>query len=326
MTNPSTEIVEAGEQSLAVLSPTEQRVLVLVEEFKLSFRRTLELSIDLGEALEAHKATLDHGEWMPWLEQHFELGDRMARRFMELYTNRKVLSDLPPGTSTDAAILWLRKQRRGPRPVRIVGVDAEAPDRPLLRGCGPDWSTGAIVKSIVLVSFPGARMALDVTYGNGNFWSEGAPIPVTGHDMDEARAPDGVMDFTDLKYDDATWDVVSFDPPHLADGGEDSVMTGRFGTVATQAALDDLIIDGVREAWRVCSMGVIVKVTNHVHGQTFQYEQALIEEALDWKIPYYDLVYQFRDHAFIDPSWGVQRSAYNNVSVYAVLKKGSQIH
>jgi hypothetical protein len=178
---------------------------------------------------------------------------------------------------------------------------------------------------MLLTLFPDARMALDVTYGLGNFWSEGAPVPVTGHDVLAERAPDGVMDYTELQYDDATWDVVLFDPRHLADGGDDSVMTNRFGTAATQEEIDNQIIDGSRECWRVCRLGMIVKVTNHVHGHVFQEEETLVGEALNYLIPY-DKVYQVRDHAFIDPSWGEQCSAYNNGAVYLVYRKGDQRH
>jgi hypothetical protein len=119
------------------------------------------------------------------------------------------------------------------------------------------------------------------------------------------------------------FDVVVFDPPHLADGGE-SVMTGRFGTVATQAALEELITAGAREAWRVCSKGVVVKITDHVHARVFNDMSMLVCDAIaTWP---YDKVHQVRDHAFIDPSWGEQLSAYSNGSTYLIFRKDSQLH
>jgi len=281
-----------------------------------------EWRIRLGEVLTEIKTRLGHGNWLPYIRENLALEHAQVSNYLKLAESSNAVRNMPTGLSMREELKLLR----GSRPARPVRIDVAAPDRPLLRFCGPDWSTSAIVKSIILVAFPGARMALDVTYGLGNFWSEGAPIPVTGHDRRAERAPDGVMDFTDLAYDDATWDVVCFDPSHLADGGEESEMADRFGTEQDQEAIDNAIIEGTREAWRVCSQGIIVKVCNHVHGETFQYEQALVEEALDWKIPYYDLVYQVRDHAFIDPIWGPQKSAYNNGAVYVILKKGSQLH
>jgi hypothetical protein len=333
MTTSRSKLAAAGETSLAVISATEQRILVLVEEFKLTFRRTLELSVDLGEALEAHKATLPHGDWLPWVEEHFELGERMARRFMELYRNRSDLTDLPASTSMDAAVKWLQAQRRQPKATPLQdgepdgegGIDGEAPGSPLLRFAPPDTPTHVLVQQMLLTLFPDALTVLDATFGSGSFWSGSSPYRVVGHDLDPDRAPDGVMDFTDLQYNDATFDVVLLDPPHLADGGDDAVMAGRFGTVATQAALDNLIIDGTREAWRCCSKGIIVKVSDHVHGQVFQDETVLIGEALGY-IDVYDKVYQVRSHAFIDPSWGEQCSAYNNGSVFLVYRKGDQRH
>jgi len=326
MTNPSTEIVRVGEETPLTLGEVRDNVLYLVDQFATAWKRTLVDAVELGQALIELKAMTPHGEWLPWLEDNFPLGVAMAERFMKMGRNSSEMLNLPADTPITAAMKMLQAKRREARPLRPVTIDATVPDRPLLRFCGPDWSTGAIVKSIVLVAFPEARTILDVTYGLGNFWSEGAPVPVTAHDLAPERAPNGVMDYTDLQYDDATWDVVTLDPRHLANGGEDSVMTNRFGTAATQEEIDNQIIDGTRECWRVCSMGLIVKVTNHVHAATFQYEQGLVEEALDWKIPYYDLVYQVRDHAFIDPTWGPQKSAYNNGSVYIILKKGSQLH
>jgi len=331
MPNPSTtEIVLAGETGVSLAQP-DQRVLYLIQEFASAWKRTLELSIDLGEALIDLKATLPHGQFGPWLEQHAPFTERHARRFMDLWANRTLVSELPSDTGVTAAMRWVQAQRRTPRPTPehepdIDGVDAEATREPLLRFWLPGAPTHVIVNQMLLTFFPDASTALDVTYGSGNFWSQTTHLAVTGHDLDEYCAPDGVMDFTDLKYDDASFDVVLFDPPHIADGGDDSVMATRFSTVATQTALDELILQGTREAWRVCDKGIIVKVTNHVHGRLFQNEVDLVAEALGWNQPLYDQVHQVRDHAFIDPSWGEQMSAYNNGSTFLVYRKGSQIH
>jgi hypothetical protein len=48
--------------SLELVSPTEQRVSALIAEFAQSWKHTLELAIELGEALVELKAELGHGK------------------------------------------------------------------------------------------------------------------------------------------------------------------------------------------------------------------------------------------------------------------------
>ena len=331
MTTPHSEIVLVGDAS-ASPDPPQARVLFLIQEFTISFRRSLELAVDLGEALTELKASLPHGEWVPWLDAYAPFGERMAQHLMYLWQRRNDISGLPPDTGIGAAIKWLQARNRTPRPTPehdpATGghVDVEPIFEPLLRYCLPGTPTDVIISRMLLTFFPGARTALDVTYGSGNFWGETTHIDLMAHDLDPTRAPHGVMSFTELDYDDASFDVVLFDPPHLADGGDDSVMANRFGTVQGQAQLDELVMAGTREAWRVCGQGIIVKITNHVHGQRFQNERDLVAEALGWNQPLYDEVHQVRDHAFIDPSWREQMSAYNNGSTFLVYRKGAQIH
>jgi modification methylase len=107
---------------IEVVSPTEQRVRDLLDEFAQSWKRTLGLAVLLGEALEAHKKTLKHGAWLTWVEERFELGERMAQRFMALAANASEMSDLPPGTPITAALEWLQEQRRLLRASRRNGL------------------------------------------------------------------------------------------------------------------------------------------------------------------------------------------------------------
>ena len=44
---------------------------------------------------------------------------------------------------------------------------------------------------------------------------------------------------------------------------------------------------------------------------------------MDWAPPY-DVVYQVRPRAFIDPKWGMQQHAYNNGSTYLIYKRRAQ--
>jgi hypothetical protein len=62
----------------------ETRVRLLAAEFAESWKRTLDLAVQLAVALIELKAELGHGKWLPWVEESFPLGERMARNFMSL--------------------------------------------------------------------------------------------------------------------------------------------------------------------------------------------------------------------------------------------------
>ena len=193
---------------------------------------------------------------------------------------------------------------------------------PLLRFC-QDLPTPLIVSQILRVFFPDARTALDSTYGLGGFWDGSESIEVTGLDNDAGRHMDGEVDFRDMPYDNEAFDVVLFDPPHLADGGSESIMVERFKTYS-DAELPDVIRDGTAEAWRVAKLGIVVKICEHVHGQKYVPEARWVEDAVP--APVYDKVHQVRTGAMIDPKWEEQLSAYNNGSTYLIFRKDGPLH
>lgn len=111
---------------------------------------------------------------------------------------------------------------------------------------------------------------LDVTYGRGGFWTQYRPADLTAHDL----AIDGI-DFRDLPYADATFDVVVFDPPYIAQGGRDTSSIPEFlnhyGLVdvpKTTTALGELIDSGITEATRVLQPQgrLFVKCMDYVNG------------------------------------------------------------
>jgi hypothetical protein len=227
---------------------------------------------------------------------------------------------------TVSGALKLARRPTAPRPVPKTVESASDQVLPLERfmiGATP----AQVITSIVRTLLPSAKTALDPTYGLGNFHDGTLGLSVAAHDKEESRAPDGVMLVEDLDYEDASIDVVLFDPPHLADLSEDSIMGERFGTMS-QEDIDNLIINGTRECWRVCRIAIVVKITDSVHGGVFQEESALVGEALNWSTPY-EKVHQVRARGVVDPRWEAEHdrySAYNNGSTYLVFKKGSQVH
>lgn len=212
--------------------------------------------------------------------------------------------------------------RRKPaaRPPAAVARPGDHP--PLLRFCPPGMTSAWIVNAIVGVCFPDARTALDPTFGEGAFWKNGTHLDLTAHDSLEERAPNGVVDFRNLPYIDQQFDLVVFDPPHIADAGADSIMGQRYGTYSSDELLR-VIWTGTREAWRVARLGIIVKVTDGVHGQEYVEESAAVRMAAGRP---YDIVYQTREASLPDPKWGEQLSAYNNGSTYLIFRKDGPKH
>jgi hypothetical protein len=54
-------------------------------------RTTLEKAIRIGELLAKQKASLGHGQWLPWLEANVELNPRTAQRYIRVWENRQML-------------------------------------------------------------------------------------------------------------------------------------------------------------------------------------------------------------------------------------------
>jgi len=193
---------------------------------------------------------------------------------------------------------------------------------PLLRFC-QGLETPVIIAQILRVYFPDAETAFDSTGGASGFWDGSEPVKVTALYVDPQRADGAVGDFQQLDWDDESFDVVLFDPPHLADSSAGAIMAEKFGSVPDDE-LQDVICGGCREAWRIARLGVIVKVTDHVHAQRYVLESDWVRTAIGQ--PPYDEVYQVRSGAMIDPKWEEQLSAYNNGSTYLIFRKDGALH
>jgi hypothetical protein len=183
-----------------------------------------------------------------------------------------------------------------------------------LRYAQSEQSTAAIVADILRVAFPDARTALDLTPGHGNFWNGSAHVEVTNY----------LGDFCHVERPNQSVDVVAIDPPHIADGGKHSIMARRFGT-ATAAQLEELVMQGVAEAWRVARLGFFAKVCDHTHGQRLVLETDWVRRAMGGWLPY-DVVHQVRRRSMRDPRWGTQLSAYSNGATYLIFRRGDQRH
>ena len=182
-------------------------------------------------------------------------------------------------------------------------------------------------RRLVHLAFRDAHTALDLTYAAGRFWRSPLPpgLAVTSNDRDPGASTDLHLDFTSTGLPSGSFELVVYDPPHVADGGSSGIMARRYGTVRTPAALRELIAEGAREAWRVSSVGVIVKVTEHHHGGRFLNQSAWIEAAIG--APLYTKLQTTRVPGLVRSGrWKAERVPRSNGAVYLVFRHGGGGH
>jgi len=94
---------------------------------------------------------------------------------------------------------------------------------------------------------------LDATAGNRAMWFDrGCPL-VTFCDLRREVKPDVVCDVRGLPFDDGTFDLAVFDPPHVNVGGG-SRMSRSYGHF-TASEIESMIRDGAVELERVLKPG-----------------------------------------------------------------------
>lgn len=191
-------------------------------------------------------------------------------------------------------------------------------------------SSAEMTAHLLAVLLPDARTALDSTWGRGGFWKPApAGIEVIGLDASPHGRPSVVGDFRHLPFRDGAFGAVIFDPPYLSNTskGGTSLMDRRFGSYRTEFEAKQTIQDGVREAWRVAGVGVIVKVQDHVHNNRLCRMTRWVEDAIPADL--YDVAYLVSPSKPEDPKWtkhGPQLSVRSNCTAWLVWRKDGAIH
>jgi len=75
----------AGSYQVESLDRTEREINYLKDKMRTISKATLVVAFELGRRLVGVKAALDHGQFLPWLEQNFLFSQRTARHYMKLY-------------------------------------------------------------------------------------------------------------------------------------------------------------------------------------------------------------------------------------------------
>ncbi len=139
----------------------------------------------------------------------------------------------------------------------------------------------AIVDCVTLGYLAADHVVADVTYGLGRWWRDWRPDTLLATDLNPSKSPDTPADFRDLPYEQASIDVVCFDPPYKLNGtGGTGAGDEEYGVADAYVPVADrhtLIRDGITEAARVLKRrGVLLlkcqdQVAGEVHWQTREF-------------------------------------------------------
>lgn len=181
-------------------------------------------------------------------------------------------------------------------------------------------------RRLVQLAFRDAHTALDLTYAHRGFWRDPFPpgLTVTSNNLDPDADADLHLDFTATGLPDGAYDLVVYDPPHVADAGAESIMGQRFGTVRGTAGLRDLIQAGSREAWRVARVGVLVKVADSSHGSELLRLSDWVTQAIPMQP--YTVLHSYRPMALTDGKWKAVRVPRNNGATWLCFRRDGHKH
>jgi SAM-dependent methyltransferase len=177
------------------------------------------------------------------------------------------------------------------------------------------------------------RNILDATVNCGRFWRN-SKRPVTGMDIDPRHNPDILADNTDMPLEDASFDVVVYDPPHIPNQGRDHKkdFNTRFGLVLRSSkehhyTFTHTFPPFLREAHRVLSTeGILLcKITDYVHHHRYQWAHIeLINAAREVGFMPCDCIVKIRKGPIIDPKWKKAHHTRRQHCYWLVFRKSKK--
>lgn len=144
---------------------------------------------------------------------------------------------------------------------------------------------------------PGLRF-IDLTYGKGVFWKAITDRQLTTNDLDINIKAGHHEDFRYTTFADQSFDVAVLDPPFMSsgEGQYDGYGTDRTvkGNPQNRKDIRSLLADGITEAMRIASRGIILKTQVVVESsQTWNnplIPELMLEASSEWYLA--DIVYQ----------------------------------
>jgi len=174
------------------------------------------------------------------------------------------------------------------------------------------------------------KKILDATVNGGRFWT-GSDRPVIGMDIDASHKPDIVGDNRNMPFNDRSFDVVVYDPPHVPNQGKDKSkdFNTRFGLVLKSSpdqgyCFSYLYPPFASEAYRVLKPEGILfcKIADYVHGHRFQWAHiSMIEAATAVGFTACDCIVKTRVGPIIDPKWKIAHHARRQHCYWLIFRK-----
>jgi len=177
------------------------------------------------------------------------------------------------------------------------------------------------------------KAILDATINAGRFW-RGSTRPVTGMDVDPKYNPDVVGDNRDMPFEDASFDVVVYDPPHIPNQGKDRTkdFNDRFGLGLKSSAENGynfsyLYPPFAQEAYRVLRPeGILLaKITDYVHNHRYQWAHVeFIKAAASAGFQPCDCIIKTRKGPIMSPKWKTAHHSRRQHCYWLVFRKSSK--
>lgn len=174
---------------------------------------------------------------------------------------------------------------------------------------------------------------LDATVNAGRFWV-GSTRDVTGMDIDPRHKPDVVGDNTAMPFEDESYDVIVYDPPHIPNQGDDGWKDfgTRFG-LGPKASLEQgynfshTFPPFCKEAHRVLRKNGVLfcKLADYVHGHRFQWAHVeFINAAVAVGFTACDCIVKIRKGPIMDPRWKKAHHARRHHCYWLVFRKSKK--
>lgn len=177
------------------------------------------------------------------------------------------------------------------------------------------------------------RRILDATVNEGRFW-RGSERPVTGMDIDPQFRPDVVADNTRMPFQDRSFDVVVYDPPHVPNQGKDNKkdFSERFGLVLRSAKENGYTFSHtfppfVGEAHRILrAEGILLcKIADYVHHHRYQWAHIeFIRAAREAGFVPCDCIIKVRKGPIVDPKWKTAHHSRRQHCYWLVFRKSKK--
>lgn len=174
---------------------------------------------------------------------------------------------------------------------------------------------------------------LDATVNEGRFW-KGSTRKIVGLDIDPKFKPDVVGDNREMPFNNESFDVIVYDPPHVPNQGKDKKkdFNDRFGLVLKSPATNGynfthLYPPFVAEAFRVLRPEGILfcKIADYVHGHRFQWAHVeLLKAAEAVGFTACDCIVKTRKGPIVDPRWKNAHHARRHHCYWLIFRKSTK--